>query len=159
MGNIWHIGLAVPDLENGLREIGALFDLAWRPVVTRSMTIKDEEGRFYDIDCQVTFSLGGPFAVEVWQAIPNTPLAVPESGYLHHIGYWVENQAVENEHLDDLGYPLFLSSAPGLFLRRGPGNLLIEPCDLQRDQPYLRDLYPADAKYRGEPIFPEPHVH
>jgi hypothetical protein len=34
------------------------------------------------VDCHVRFSLGGPFAIEVWQAIPGTPLAVPESGYL-----------------------------------------------------------------------------
>src|SRR5258708_22944390 len=114
MGKIWHIGMAVPDLEKGLKEIGELFDLTWRPIVTRSMTIKDGDGRSYDIDCRVTFSLGGPFAVEVWQAIPGTPLAMPESGYLHHIGYWVDDLAAESDRLDHLGYPPFLSSAPSL---------------------------------------------
>ena len=159
MGKIWHIGMAVPDLEKGLEEIGELFDLTWRPIVTRSMTIKDGDGRSYDIDCRVTFSLGGPFAVEVWQAIPGTPLAMPESGYLHHIGYWVDDLAAESERLDHLGYPPFLSSAPSLLLNRGPGGLLVEPCDLQRDQPYLRDLYPADSKYAGKPVFPVSHSH
>jgi catechol 2,3-dioxygenase-like lactoylglutathione lyase family enzyme len=105
VGKIWHIGMAVPDLDKGLAEIGELFDLTWRPVVTRSMTIKDDRGRSHDIDCHVTFSLGGPFAVEVWHAIPDTPLAMPESGYVHHIGYWVDDYAAEKERLRALGYP------------------------------------------------------
>ncbi|HEY0618247.1 MAG TPA: hypothetical protein VGD15_11675 [Kribbella sp.] len=29
---IWHVGLAVPDLEQGLTEVGQLFDLTWRPL-------------------------------------------------------------------------------------------------------------------------------
>jgi hypothetical protein len=156
MAKIWHIGLAVPDLDKGLAEIGELFDLTWRPVVTRSMTIKDGAGRPYEIDCLVTFSLGGPFAVEVWQSIPDTPLATPESGYFHHIGYWVDDYPAEKTRLSTLGYPPFLTSEPTLLLSRGPGNLCVEPCDLRRDQPYLRDLYPAESEFAGEPVFP-PH--
>ncbi|MFV8183428.1 VOC family protein [Streptomyces sp. AF1B] len=151
---IWHIGLAVPDLEKGMAEVAALFDLTWRPVVTRCMTIKDAQDRPYDVDCHVTFSLGGPFAVEVWQAIPGTPLATPEAGWLHHIGYWTADHAAERERLGALGHPPFLSSDPTLLIARGPGNLLVEPCDLQRDQPYLRDLYPPDSPFAGEPVLP-----
>jgi hypothetical protein len=154
MRKIFHIGLAVPDLDKGMAEIGDLFDLSWRPVITRSMTIKDGNNHPYDVDCHVTFSLGGPFAVEVWQAIPGTPLATPESGYFHHIGYWVDDYTAERERLGTLGYPPFLTSEPTLQLSRGPGNICVEPCDLQRDQPYLRDLYPAASEFAGEPVLP-----
>lgn len=154
MGKIFHIGMAIPDLNRGLAEIGELFEVTWRPVVTRSMTIKDGSGRPYEVDCHVTFSLGGPFAVEVWQAIPGTPLAMPESGYFHHIGYWVEDYAAEKQRLSGLGYPPVMTSDPTLLLSRGPGNLCVEPCDLRRDQPYLRDLYPADSEFAGEPVLP-----
>jgi hypothetical protein len=151
MGKIWHIGMAVPDLERGLVEIGEIFDLSWRPIRVRAMTIEDGTGRPYDIECHVTFSVGGPFAVELWQAIPDTPLAIPESGYLHHIGYWVDDLAAEGERLDNLGYPAFLSSGTSLLVNQGPGGLLLEPCDLRVDRPSLRDLYPSDSKYAGEP--------
>jgi catechol 2,3-dioxygenase-like lactoylglutathione lyase family enzyme len=154
MNKIWHLGLAVPDLDQGMAEIGELFDLTWRPVVTRSMTMKDEHGRSHDVDCHVTFSLGGPFAVEIWQAIPGTPLATPEAGWFHHVGYWVDDHAAEKQRLNDLGFPPFLSSDPTLLISRGPGNLMVEPCDLQRDQPYLRDLYPAGSRFAGEPVLP-----
>jgi hypothetical protein len=34
MGSIWHIGIAVPDLEKGQKELGEVFGLRWRPVPT-----------------------------------------------------------------------------------------------------------------------------
>lgn len=113
MKKIWHVGMAVPDLDKGMAEIGKLLDLAWRPVVTRSMSITDENGRLHPVDC-----------------------------------------AEEKERLFALGYPPFLSSGPALLISRGPGNVLLEPCDLRRDQPYLRDLYPADSPFAGAPVLP-----
>jgi hypothetical protein len=142
MSNIWHAGLAVPDLESGMATVGELFGLDWRPVVMRSMTVTDERGREHEVQVHVTFSLGGPFAVELWQAIPGTPLATPEAGWFHHLGYWVPDHAAEKKRLGDLGLPRVLSSEPTLLISRGPGNILVEPCDLQRDQPYLSDLFP-----------------
>jgi catechol 2,3-dioxygenase-like lactoylglutathione lyase family enzyme len=154
MNKIWHVGIAAPDLDQTMSRLGDLFEVTWRPVVTRSRTIKDEGGSSFDVDCHVTFSVGGPFAVEVWQAIPGTPLATPESGWLHHLGYWVDDYPVEKRRLDSLGLVPFLIYEPTLLLSRDPGNICVEPCDLQRDQPYLRDLYPADSEFFGEPLLP-----
>jgi catechol 2,3-dioxygenase-like lactoylglutathione lyase family enzyme len=154
MNKIWHVGFAAPDLDQAMSQLGELFELTWRPIVTRSMTIKDEGGHPFDVDCHVTFSLGGPFAVEVWQAIPDTPLATPQAGWLHHLGYWVEDYPAEGQRLDTLGFVPVLTSEPTLLLSRGPGNICVEPCDLGRDQPYLRDLYPVGSEFFGEPILP-----
>ena len=107
MGSIWHIGIAVPDLERGQKELGAVFGLRWRPARVRKLTLADAAGRPYEVECHVVFSLGGPFAVEVWQAIPGTPLDMPEAGGVHHIGYWVDDLAAEAKRLDALGYPRY----------------------------------------------------
>ena len=32
MESIWHIGIAVPDLDKGKKELGEVFGLDWRPV-------------------------------------------------------------------------------------------------------------------------------
>jgi hypothetical protein len=64
MGSIWHIGIAVPDLEKGQKELGAVFGLRWRPARVRKLTLADAAGRPYEVECHVVFSLGGPFAVE-----------------------------------------------------------------------------------------------
>ena len=98
------------------------------------------------------FSLGGPFAVEVWQAIPGTPLDVPEAGGVHHIGYWVDDPAAEAERLGALGYPGYATAGPTPLLNRGPAGTLIELCDLHSDRPSLRDLFPPGSEFAGEPL-------
>ena len=88
---------------------------------------------------------------------PDTPLATPESGWFHHIGYWVDEFDKERDRLGKLGYPPVLTNGTNPLLNLGPGNIVVEPCNLHRDQPYLRDLYPADSPFAGEPEFPVSH--
>jgi len=66
----------------------------------------------------------------------------------------VPDHAAEKQRLGDLGFRPVLSSEPTLLISRGPGNLQVEPCDLGRDQPYLRDLFPAGSPFSGPPVFP-----
>jgi catechol 2,3-dioxygenase-like lactoylglutathione lyase family enzyme len=74
------------------------------------LTLVDVAGRSYDAGIHVAFSRGGPFAVEVWQAHPGTPLDIRESGGVHHIGYWVDDLAAEAKRLDTPGYPAFAAA-------------------------------------------------
>ena len=106
MESIWHIGIAVPDLGQGKKELGQVFGLRWRPDRVRRLTIADAAGRPHEVECHVVFSLGGPFAVEVWQAIPGTPLDMPAGGGVHHIGYWVDDLDTSKKQLDDVGVAL-----------------------------------------------------
>jgi hypothetical protein len=41
MGSIWHIGIAVPDLEKGQQELGKVFGLRWRPARVPKLTLAD----------------------------------------------------------------------------------------------------------------------
>jgi hypothetical protein len=104
------------------------------------------------VTCHVAFSTGGPFAVEVWQAIPGTPLDVPPSGGVHHIGYWTGDIAAEARRLDALGYPAFATAGTVPLLSRGPAGTIVELCDLHSDRPSLRDLFPADSEFAGDPV-------
>jgi hypothetical protein len=151
VGSIWHIGIAVPDLEKGQKELGEVFGLNWRPARIRKLTLADAAGRRREVECHVAFSLGAPFAVEVWQAIPGTPLDIPESGGVHHIGYWVDDLAAEAKRLDTLGYPSYAMAGTTPLLNRGPAGTLIELCDLRSDRPSLRDLFPPGSEFAGEP--------
>jgi catechol 2,3-dioxygenase-like lactoylglutathione lyase family enzyme len=152
MGSIWHIGIAVPDLEKGQKELGAVFGLRWRPARVRKLTLTDPAGRPYEVECHVVFSRGGPFAVEVWQAIPGTPLDMPQAGGVHHIGYWTGDLAAEANRLDALGYPRYATVGTTPLLNRGPAGTLIELCDLHSDRPSLRDLFPPESEFAGEPL-------
>jgi len=152
MGSIWHIGIAVHDLEKGQKELSEVFGLRWRPARVRKLTLLDAAGRPVAVECNVAFSRGGPFAIEVWQAIPGTPLDLPESGGVHHIGYWVDDLATEAERLDALGFPRYATAGTTPLLNRGPAGTLIELCDLHSDRPSLRDLFPPESEFAGEPL-------
>ena len=45
MQSIWHIGFAVPHLEEGKKELGDVFGLRWRPARVRKVTPADATGR------------------------------------------------------------------------------------------------------------------
>ena len=152
MESIWHIGIAVPDLDQGKKELGEVFGLRWRPARVRRLTLTDAAGQTYEVECHVVFSLGGPFAVEVWQAIPGTPLDVPEGGGVHHIGYWVDDLAAEAKQLDTPGCSGCATAGTTPLLNRGPAGTLIELCDLHSDRPSLRDLFPLGSEFAGEPL-------
>jgi hypothetical protein len=122
MGSIWHIGIAVPELDLGKKQLADVFGLSWRPVRVRELTLTDANGQQRDVTCHVAFSVGGPFAVEVWQAIPGTPLDAPPSGGVHHIGYWTDDIAAEAGRLDALGYPGFATAGTVPLLRHGPAE-------------------------------------
>ena len=152
MGRIWHIGFAVPDLPESQKKFGEVFGLRWRPARVRRLTLADAVGRPYEVECHVVFSRGGPFAIEVWQAIPGTPLDVPEGGGVHHIGYWVDDLAAEAKRLGALGYPGYAAVGTTPLLNRRPAGTLIELCDLHSDRPSLRDLFPPGSEFAGEPL-------
>jgi hypothetical protein len=82
--------------------------------------------------------------------VPGSPLDAPGDTVLHHIGYWVEDLAAESERLEGQGWPCFMS-AHSVAIHRGPGGIMLEPCDVYRDRPFLRDLYPPGSPLHGEP--------
>ena len=91
-------------------------------------------------------------AVEVWQAIPGSPLDIPEGGGVHHIGYWVDDLAAEAKRLDALGYARLRHGRHHAAAEPGTFRHLIELCDLHGDRPSLRDLFPSGSEFAGEPL-------
>ncbi|MFH5879192.1 VOC family protein [Arthrobacter sp. NA-172] len=149
---VWHLGLAVQSLSEAMDEFTAILGTEWRPIRTRRLTITDAEGVAHEIDCEVTFSAGGPFALELWQSIPGTPLEAPPGGIVHHIGIWTEDVHVEGIRLQNLGYPTFAKVGETPLLQQGPGGLLLELCDLHSDRPSLRDLFPSHSPHAGPAV-------
>ncbi|MFF0186578.1 VOC family protein [Streptomyces sp. NPDC005244] len=149
---IWHIGVAVDDLERGKKEFAEVFGLTWRPTRVRMLTLTGAEGADYEVECHVTFSEGGPFAVELWESIPGTRLAAAPDGGVHHIGYWADDTVQENARLSALGFGPQVTVGGRPLLNTGPSGTVVELCDLRSDRPQLRDLFPAGSPYAGPAV-------
>jgi len=141
--------------DQAMSQLGGLFELTWRPIVTRSMTIKDEGGHPFDVDCHVTFSLGGPFAGRGLAGHPRHTPGYPATGWLHHLGYWVEDYPAERQRLTHAGL-----SSPVPHLRTHPAA---QPRTGQHPRRAVRPAprpalparsLPARLGLFGEPVFP-----
>src|ERR1700704_3511476 len=120
----------------------------WPSARVRKLTLADAAGRPYAVECHVAFSLGGPFAVEVWQAIPGTPLDMPEAGGVHHIGYWVDDLAAEAKRLDAPGYAHHAPARPPAAPDRGPPRPLHRTVPPAQRPPVAARPVPARIRVR-----------
>ena len=71
MGSIWHIGIAVPDLEKGQKELGEVFGLRWRPARVRKLTLADAAGRPYAVECR---------CLAAGMTLPTAGMSLPGTG-------------------------------------------------------------------------------
>lgn len=113
--------------------------------------MRDEHSIIHDVLCRVAFSHEGQPAIELFQAVPGTPLAAPADNAFHHVGCWVDDVDAEAGRFESLGWPCFASSdltmhAVVIDIRRGPGGVLTELCDVHHDRPSLRDLLPSTPR-------------
>src|SRR4029453_15163880 len=115
-----------------------------RPVHRREVSLEDELGVAHDVVCTFTFSVGNPFAFEIWEAIPGTPRGSPEPPIPPHIAYWWDGLQAESQRLESHAWPCFVSG-PSIAIHRGPGGPMLEPCDLAPDPPFPRALFPPCA--------------
>jgi catechol 2,3-dioxygenase-like lactoylglutathione lyase family enzyme len=153
-----HIALAVPRLETGMDEVGAALGVSWRPVQELETTVRDGSGVVHPAPVWVTYSTGGPPAIELVQCIPGTPLDAPAGAPFHHVGVWVDDLAAESDRLAAAGWTFFAATGVGRqALMRGPSGLVVELCDVSADRPWLCDLLPADSPFhRSAPAAAKP---
>ena len=153
---IWHIAFAVPNLEQAMVDFSAAFELTWRPIREVRLTLADEAGDRHEVLCRVTFSHQRGPAIELFEAVPGTPLAVRNGSSFHHLGGWVDDFEAEGERFERLGWPCFTSAdlsmhSVAIDIRRGPHGLLAELCDVNEDRPSMRDLFPATSPHYRPP--------
>src|SRR5258708_36066065 len=65
MGSIWHIGIAVPDLEKGQKELGEVFGLRWRPARVRKPPLKQHKENTMRIGIIRAGNMGATLAAQL----------------------------------------------------------------------------------------------
>jgi catechol 2,3-dioxygenase-like lactoylglutathione lyase family enzyme len=98
-----HVGVIVPDLEEGRARLAELLGVEWGPIhVARVPAGSDCDE---DVSLRVCFSTDSP-GVELLQAVPGTVWTCNELSNLHHISFFVDNVLDESRRLEGARCPL-----------------------------------------------------
>jgi len=128
---LFHTGIVVEILDAGMAELGAALGLTWkggRPVAMELQLY----GEARTLTMRIAHSVQGPPHIELIQAIPDTPWALPAAAGVHHLCYWAEDSTARCAALEQAGFARVMGeqgSASGYFL--SPLGIYIEI--LERD--------------------------
>ena len=152
-GEIFHVGVRVPDLEKAQRELTKITGVHWTTPARLPMNVWDPRaGASQDCEITISFSVEGPTHIELIQGSPGSYWDAANGGAgLHHFGAWVQDVSRTSEELIAQGWAIELAgSTPengygGFTYARSPAGILFEP---ERDS---RELF--ERWYAGGTLF------
>jgi catechol 2,3-dioxygenase-like lactoylglutathione lyase family enzyme len=134
-GEIFHVGVRVPDLEKAQQELTRMTGVHWTAPARLPMNVWDpRSGPSGDCEIMISFSVEGPVHVELIQGSPGSYWDAGSAGAgLHHFGAWVQDVTWTSERLIAQGWTIELAGAApengyGAFAyARSPAGILFEP--------------------------------
>jgi len=132
-GELFHIGIRVPQLEKALDEFGASHQVEWTDINERQFTVWEPGSGYRTYPLRLAFSRQGPVRLELLEGAPGSHWDGRDVPGPHHLGVWVDNVAAEIERLVTRGWTLqFAANSPeegyGRFAYiRSPEGILVEP--------------------------------
>nr|WP_179275197.1 VOC family protein [Rhodococcus sp. 06-1059B-a] len=105
---LFHVGIAVPDLESAMEKWSASYSYAWRPVVERRNMRMFSFGVEHSISLRRTYSVDGPPYIEL---VEYDHILWAPGGVLSgtHIGFWVDDMQAEISRLRAIDHRLLVS--------------------------------------------------
>ena len=140
---IFHTGYVVEDVEESMREVEAVFDVAWSTVERRRLALRGPEGPF-EADMTFVYTQQGPPHIELLAAVPGTPWQVANAAApvgqqaAHHVGIWSPDLVADSAALEAAGAPLVVTydgrgdGVRGFAYHRLPSGMLVELVDESR---------------------------
>jgi lactoylglutathione lyase len=132
-GQLYHVGVRVPDLEAAMAELSEGLGITWATVVDREQALWTPKDGAFTTPLRFTYSCEGPQHVELLQGARGTIWDGNDLPGVHHHGVWVDDVAAETERLLALGWTLELAGkAPedgygSMTYVRSPSGFLLEP--------------------------------
>jgi len=131
----FHVGFVVRDLSTAMNELSTLLGTRWRSIVEARIPFVGKEGEV-EIDVRTVYSAGGPPAIELIEAVPDSVLAGAGEMSFHHLGVWTEDLERSSGDLTRCGWPCAATVAgadgkPNRFtLQQTPHGFFIELFDV-----------------------------
>jgi hypothetical protein len=89
-GQLYHVGIVVPDVEAAMAHFTELVGIEWGPVVeTEAFDVRDADGNDLTLPNKLCYSTAPPY-LELVQELPGSVWVCNEHSNLHHIGYWTD---------------------------------------------------------------------
>ncbi len=104
-GQIFHMAMAVPDVEAAMGALGQALLLDWTDVREIDMEITTSSGT-YTTPIRAVYSKQGPPYLELLSGQPGSFFSTADGPRLHHAGLIVEDWEAEVERLQSLGMTL-----------------------------------------------------
>jgi hypothetical protein len=107
-GQLYHVGIVVPDVEVAQAHLSDLLGISWGPVVVvDALDVRDGDGNDLVVPNQLTYSTEPPY-LELVQEVPGTVWECNEHSNLHHIGVWTDALPADSASYSELRCPLQL---------------------------------------------------
>jgi catechol 2,3-dioxygenase-like lactoylglutathione lyase family enzyme len=107
-GQLYHVGIVVPDVELAKAHFTDLLGITWGPVVeTEGLPVREGDGAERIVPNTLCYSTEPPY-VELVQEVPGTVWECNEHSNLHHIGVWTDALPADSATYTELRCPLQL---------------------------------------------------
>jgi Glyoxalase/Bleomycin resistance protein/Dioxygenase superfamily len=147
-GDVYHVGIIVPDIEKAMHEYSASMGLTWCSLQDRQLPVITDDGPG-TVRSRWTYSHEGTTYVELVEENPDTIWRVADG--LHHIGRWTADLRTELSQLVDAGLPVAMSGRsessgkPAAFsYHRLPGGGYLELVDIRMKPAFERWMAGGD---------------
>src|SRR5215207_6404255 len=90
-GRLYHWAHVVEDLDEAMRDLGAIFEVEWAEKAHREMRSVDPDHGTVDNDFWITYSVTGPPHIELIEGRVGTLWDPSAGAHLHHVGLWARD--------------------------------------------------------------------
>jgi catechol 2,3-dioxygenase-like lactoylglutathione lyase family enzyme len=132
-GELFHVGIRVPDIARAMEEFAAGAGTTWAQLQHREQPVWLPGVGQTALDLYFTYSTEGPVHLELLQGPPGSVWSGAEVAGPHHLGYWVPDVPAITDRLVGEGWTLEAASRSpeegyGNFTYvRSPAGVLVEP--------------------------------
>jgi catechol 2,3-dioxygenase-like lactoylglutathione lyase family enzyme len=102
---MYHVGIVVPNLEDGQAHFTDLFGARWAPVMETPTAMRTADGSVATVDLRLVYSVDAPH-LELIEAVPGSIWVLNPHSNIHHIGFWSDDLASDWAKLHGGGCPL-----------------------------------------------------
>jgi catechol 2,3-dioxygenase-like lactoylglutathione lyase family enzyme len=103
--DMYHVGIVVPDLEEGQAHFADLFGVRWAPIIEAPTPVRTSEGAVATVDLRLVYSVDAPH-IELVQAVPGSVWETNPYSNIHHIGFWSDDLSDDWSRLHGNGCPM-----------------------------------------------------